>query len=158
MKGQKMMQHTNINQSKNVVVAVGQSLSCVRLFVTPWTAALQTFLSFTISQSLLKFMPIESVMLSNYLILCLPLLLWPSIFSSTRVFSNESALHIRWPKNIIRDKEGHFMILKISIHQENIIALNVYDLNNRDSKYTKLTNYKKKQINQSLLEISTFLS
>ena len=141
MKGQKMMQHTNINQSKNVVVAVGQSLSCVRLFVTPWTAALQTFLSFTISQSLLKFMPIESVMLSNYLILCLPLLLWPSIFSSTRVFSNESALHIRWPKNIIRDKEGHFMILKISIHQENIIALNVYDLNNRDSKYTKLTNY-----------------
>ena len=158
MKGQKMMQHTNINQSKNVVVAVGQSLSCVRLFVTPWTAALQTFLSFTISQSLLKFMPIESVMLSNYLILCLPLLLWPSIFSSTRVFSNESALHIRWPKNIIRDKEGHFMILKISIHQENIIALNVYDLNNRDSKCTKLTNYKKKQINQSLLEISTFLS
>ena len=100
--------------------------------------------SLTISQSLLKFMPIESVMLSNYLILCLPLLLWPSIFSSTRVFSNESALHIRWPKNIIRDKEGHFMILKISIHQENIIALNVYDLNNRDSKYTKLTNYKKK--------------
>ena len=158
MKGQKMMQHTNINQSKNVVVAVGQSLSCVRLFVTPWTAALQTFLSFTISRSLLIFMPIESVMLSNYLILCLPLLLWPSIFSSTRVFSNESALHIRWPKNIIRDKEGHFMILKISIHQENIMALNVYDLNNRDSKYTKLTNYKKKQINQSLLEISTFLS
>ena len=118
--------------------------------VTKWCPTLfnpdrrQAPLSSTIFWSLLKFMPIESVMLSNYLILCLPLLLWPSIFSSTRVFSNESALHIRWPKNIIRDKEGHFMILKISIHQENIIALNVYDLNNRDSKYTKLTNYKKK--------------
>ena len=106
-----MMQHANINQSKNVVVAVVQSLSCVHLFAAPWAAALQTFLSFTISWSLLKFMPIESVMLSNYLILCLPLLLLPSIFSSTRVFSNELAIHIRWPKNTIRDKEGHFMIL-----------------------------------------------
>ena len=68
------------------------------LFATPWTAAHQAPLSFTISQSLLKFMSTESVMLSNHLILCHPLLLLPSIFSSIRVFSNESALCIRWPK------------------------------------------------------------
>ena len=63
-----------------------------------WTAALQASLSITNSQSLLKFMPIELVMPSNHLFLCCPLLLTPSIFSSIRVFSNESALHIRWPK------------------------------------------------------------
>ena len=75
-----------------------QLLSCILLFVTPWTAARQAPLSFTISQSLLKFMFIESVMSSNHLILCLPLLLPTSIFPSVRVFSNESVLHIRWPK------------------------------------------------------------
>ena len=64
----------------------------------PWTAAHQSSLSFTISQSLLKFMSIESVMPSNHLILCYPLLLLPSVFPSIRVFSNESALFIRWPK------------------------------------------------------------
>ena len=64
----------------------------------PWTAARQASLSFIISQSLLKLMSLESVMSSNHLILCCPLLLLPSIFSSIRVFSNESALHIRWPK------------------------------------------------------------
>ena len=68
------------------------------VFVTPWTAACQASLSFTISQSLLKLMSIELVMPSNHLILCHPLLLPPSIFPSIRVFSNESALHIRWPK------------------------------------------------------------
>ena len=72
-------------------------LSCVRLFATPWSAAHQTSLSFTISQSLLKFMSIELVMPSNHLVLCHPLLL-PSFFPSIRVFSNELALHIRWPK------------------------------------------------------------
>ena len=77
---------------------VVQSLSHVRLFVTPWTAAHQTSLSFTISWSLLKLMSTESVMPSNHLILCCPLLLLPSIFPSVRIFSNESALHIRWPK------------------------------------------------------------
>ena len=77
---------------------VVQSLNCVWLFATPWTAAHQGSLSFTISQSLLKLMSTESVMPSNHLILCRPLLLLPSIFSSIRVFSNESALHIRWPK------------------------------------------------------------
>ena len=75
-----------------------QSLSRVQLFVTPWTAAHQASLSFTISWSLLKLMSIESVMPSNHIILCCPLLLLPSIFPSIRVFSNESALHIRWPK------------------------------------------------------------
>ena len=75
-----------------------QSLSRVRLFTTPWTAARQASLSITNSQSLLKLMFIESVMPSNHLILCHPLLLPPSIFPSIRVFSNESALHIRWPK------------------------------------------------------------
>src|SRR5574341_737287 len=71
--------------------------SCVQLFGTPWTAALQTSLSITNSCSLLKLMSIKSVMPSNHLILCHPLLLLPSIFPSIRVFSNESALHIRWP-------------------------------------------------------------
>ena len=75
-----------------------QSLSHVRLFVTPWTAAHQAPLSFTISQSLLKFISIESVMPSNHLILCCPLLLLPSVFANIRVFSNESGLCIRWPK------------------------------------------------------------
>ena len=74
---------------------VVQSLSCVRLFATPWTVALQASLSITNSRSLLKFMSIESVMPSNHLILCHPFLL-PSIFPSIRVFSNESVLHIRW--------------------------------------------------------------
>ena len=74
-----------------------QLLSCVRLFVTPWIVACQASLSNTNSQSLLKLMSFESVMPSNHLILCHPLLL-PSIFSSIRVFSNESVLHIRWPK------------------------------------------------------------
>ena len=75
-----------------------QSLSHVRLFATPWTAARQASLSITNPCSLLKLMSIESVMPSNYIILCHPLLLLPSIFPSIRVFSNESALHIRWPK------------------------------------------------------------
>ena len=75
-----------------------QLLSHVRLFVTPWTPARQASLSITNSQSLLKLMSIESVMPSNYLILCWPLLLLPSILPRIRVFSNESVLHIRWPK------------------------------------------------------------
>ena len=81
-----------------VVVAVVQSLSYVCLFATPWNVARQASLSFTISWSLLRLMSIESVMPSNHLILCCPLLLLPSIFPSIRVFSNELALHIRWPK------------------------------------------------------------
>ena len=80
-------------------VAVVQSLSCVQLFATPWTAARQASLSFTISQSLLKLMTIESVMPSNLLILWHPLLFLPSIFPCIRVFSSELSLCIRWPKH-----------------------------------------------------------
>ena len=79
---------------KNVV----QSLSRIQLFVTTWAATRQASLSFTISWSLLKLMSTESVMPSNILILCHPLPLPPSVFPSIRVFSNESALHIMWPK------------------------------------------------------------
>ena len=75
-----------------------KSLSCVRLFATPWTTACQASLSITNSWSLLKLMSIELVMPSNHLILCRPLLLLPSIIPSIRVFSNESLLRIRWPK------------------------------------------------------------
>ena len=75
-----------------------QSLSCVQLFVTPWTTACQASLSITNSQSLPTLMSIELVMPSNHLILYRPLLLLPSIFPSIRVFSNEPALRIRWPK------------------------------------------------------------
>ena len=77
---------------------VVQLLSQVKVFVTPWTAAHQASLSFIISWNFLKFIFIELLMPSNYLILCLPILLLPSILSGIRVFSNESALHIRWPK------------------------------------------------------------
>ena len=75
-----------------------QLLSRVQPFATPWTAACQASLSITNSQSLLKLMSVESMMPSNHLMLCFPLLLLPSIFPSIRVFSNESTLHIRWPK------------------------------------------------------------
>ena len=84
--------HLQARQSQSV-----QSLSCVQLFATPWTAARQASLSITNSRNLLKLMSIESVMPSSHLILCHPLLLPPSIFPSIRVFSNES-VHIRWPK------------------------------------------------------------
>ena len=75
-----------------------QSLSRVRFFATPWTAARQASLSITNSQILLKLMSIKLVMSSNHLILCHPLLLPPSVFPSIRVFSKKSVLHIRWPK------------------------------------------------------------
>ena len=84
----------NINKYISSVL----SLSRVRLFATPWTAACQASLSITNSRSLLKLMSIELVMPSNHLIICRPLLLPPSIFPDLKVFSNESALRIRWPK------------------------------------------------------------
>ena len=83
---------------KRRIVVVVQSVNRVWLFATQWTAAHQASLSFTISQSLLKFMCIQSVMPSKHLILCCPLLLLPSIFPSITVFSSESALRMRWPK------------------------------------------------------------
>ena len=82
----------------NIAVAIVQSLSCVWLFVTPRTAALETSLSFTVSQNLNKLESIETMMPSNHLILCCPLLLLPSVFPSIRVFSDESVLYSRWPK------------------------------------------------------------
>ena len=98
------MANTTLNQTRQkskapkVQFISVQSLSWGWLFVTPWTAVCQACLSFTISQSLLKLMSIMSVMPYNRLILCHPLLLPPSIFPNIRVFSNESALRIRWPK------------------------------------------------------------
>ena len=80
------------------ISCVVQSLSCVQLFVIPWTAACQASLSFAISRSLLKFLSVESVKPSNHLILCHSLLLLSSIFPSIRVFFSESAIHIRWLK------------------------------------------------------------
>ena len=81
-----------------IIVVVFQSLSCVWHFATPWTTACQIPLAFSLSWSLLKFMSIELVMLSNHLILCCPLLLLPSIFLSITIFYNELPLCIRWPK------------------------------------------------------------
>ena len=96
------LEYTRQNGKNSLVISVQfssvQSLSCVWLFATPWTTAHHTSLSITNSWSPPKPMSIESVMPPNHLILCLPLFLLPSIFPSFRVFSNESALHIRWPK------------------------------------------------------------
>ena len=86
------------NFSAVSIVAAVRSFSRVRLFATPWTAALQASVSSTISWSVLKFMSIESMISSNHLILYHPLLLLPSVFSSIRVFSNELVLYIRWLK------------------------------------------------------------
>ena len=90
--------HTHTHTHIYNVTVVMQSLSCVQLFASPWTTACQTPLSSTISQSLLKFTFIESVMLFNHHILCCPLLLLPLVFPSIRVFSNKSTLPIRWSK------------------------------------------------------------
>ena len=93
------MSCTFYHNKKEEYLSSLQLLSHVQLFTTPWTAARQASLSITNSWSLLKFMSIELVMPSNHLILCRPLLLLPSIFPSIRVFSNESVLLIKWPKN-----------------------------------------------------------
>ena len=90
--------HTNKKLNDSWQLSVQFSCSVVQLLVTPWTAACQASLSITDSWSLLKLMFIESVMPSNHLILCRPLLLLPSILPSIKVLSNESVLHIRWPK------------------------------------------------------------
>ena len=81
-----------------IYIAIVQSLTHFGLFATPWTAACQAYLSFTVSHSLLKLISIESVMPSNHLILCCPLLLLLSVFPDIRVFSSESVLRVRWPK------------------------------------------------------------
>ena len=94
----KMMLQFSMSKLSSSSLVVVQSLSLVQLFATPWTAAHQASLSITNSWSLLKLMSIKSVMSSNHLILCRPLLLLPSIFLSIRVFSNQSVLLIGWPK------------------------------------------------------------
>ena len=91
------MQFTITTKSRESNISL-QSLSRVRLIVTPWTAACQASVSITNSQTSLKLMFIESVMPSSHLILCCTILIQPSIFPSIRVFSNESVLHIKWPK------------------------------------------------------------
>ena len=91
-------QKCNILSFETFQISSVQLLSCVRLFATPWTTARQASLSITDSWSLLKLMSIESVMPSNHLNLCSPLLLPPSIFPSIRIFSSESVLCKRWPK------------------------------------------------------------
>ena len=93
-----------------------QSLNRVWLFVTPWTAAQQASLSITNSQSLLELMSTESVMPSNHLILCPPLLLLPSIFPRIRVFSNESVLRIRWPKYWSFSLRRYLIIILVNPH------------------------------------------
>ena len=90
-------QHLLLNHLLLPLLWKWKSLSCVWLFTTPWTVACLASLSFTLSWNLLKLMSIESVMPSNHLTLCHPLLFLPSIFPRIRVYSNESALHIRWP-------------------------------------------------------------
>ena len=89
----KSQKNKNIREAQSV-----QSLSCVQFYATQWTAACQASLFITNAWSLLKLMSIKSVMSSNHLILCHPLLLLRSIFPSIRIFSNESVLHLRWPK------------------------------------------------------------
>ena len=108
------------------MIIVVQSLSHVLLFATPWSAAHQASLSFTISWSLLKLMSIESVMPSNHLILCCPLLM-PSVFPSIWVFSNELALCIRWPKYwsfsfIISPSNEYSGLMSFRIHCFNLLA------------------------------------
>ena len=90
--------HFSMVNFLSIVLLSVQLISRVRLFVTPWIAARQASLSITNSQRLLKLISIESVMPSSHLILCRPLLLLPPIHPSIRVFSNESTLHMRWPK------------------------------------------------------------
>ena len=94
----KPLQHSCLEKPMNIQFSSVHPLSHVRLFATLWTAACQASLSITNARSLPKLMSIELVMPFNHLILCHPLLLLPSIFPRVRVFSNESALHIRWPK------------------------------------------------------------
>ena len=120
--------HTESIPDFNWLLSSVQSLSRVQLFATPWTTACQASLSITNSWSLPKPISTESVMPSNHLVLCHPLLLLPSIFPSIRVFSNESALHIRWPNywsfsfNISPTNE-HPGLISFRIHWLGLLAV-----------------------------------
>ena len=114
-------------------VVVVQLLSHAQLFETPWTSSL----SFIISRSLLKFMSIESVMPYNHLILCLPLFLMPLIFPSIRVFSNESALHIRWPEYwtfSISPSSEYSGLITFGIDWFDLLAMIITIINNNSNK------------------------
>ena len=105
-----------------------QSVSHAQLFATPWTAVCQASLSMTNNWSLLKLMSIESVMPSNHLILCYPLLLKPAIFPSIRIFSNESVLHIRWPKYwnfsfCINPSDEYSWLISFRMHLLDLLAV-----------------------------------
>ena len=121
------MQEVIILLPTAIVIIVVQSLSHVQFFVTPWTAAHQASLSFTILQRLLKLTSIESMMSSSHLTLCCPILL-PSTFPSIRVFSSESALHIRWPKYwsfsfSINPSNDYSGLISFRIDQFNLLAV-----------------------------------
>ena len=140
---------------------VVQSLSCAWLFVTPWTAAPQAPPSFTISQSLLILKSIESMMPSNHLTLCRSLLLLPSIFPSIRVFSNESALRIRWPKDwsfsfSISPSNEYSGLTSIRIDWFDLLALQgtLKSLQHHNSKFigTQLSLWSNSHIHTWLLE------
>ena len=112
------------------IISSVQLLSHVRLFATTWTAACQASLSITNSQTLPKLMSTESVMTSNHFILCCPLLLLPSIFPSIRVFSNESALHSRWPKYwsfsfYISPSNEHSGLISFRMDWLDLLAVNI---------------------------------
>ena len=120
---QRRLEYRNLLQFSSV-----QSLSHVRLFETPWTAAHKVSLSITNSRSLLKLTFTESVMPSNHLILCHPLVFLPSIFPSIRIFSNELALHIRWPKYwsfscSISPSNQHSRLISFSIDWFDLLAV-----------------------------------
>ena len=112
----------NNSSKRNEVVGL-QLLSCIQHFATPWTVAHQGSLFFNISWSLLKLMSFESVMPSNHLILCCSLLLLPSIFPSIRVFSNELAIHIRWP-SIGTSASASVLTMNIPLGLTSLISLN----------------------------------
>ena len=136
MRGYSKQMAVKTKQAKQVVLVCSSLTQSYLLFVTSWTAACQASLSSTISQSLLRFVSIESVMLSNHLILCHPRLCLPSFFPSIIVFSSEWAVPIWWPKlvqpfidirqerfqakNCKKDKDIHFIMIKEKIHQEDI--------------------------------------
>ena len=135
-----MCKHIYIMRVTNQFSSV-QSLSLVQLFVTPWTAAQQASLSITNSQSPPKPMSIESVMPSNHLILCHPLLLLPSIFPSIRVFSNESTLRIRWPKYWRNDMdltEAEDIKKRWQEYTEELYKKDLHDPDNHDDVITHL--------------------
>ena len=122
------MDKENVEHVYNAILSSVQSLTRVRLFATPWTAACQASLFITSSGSLLKLMSIELVMPSNHLILCCPLLLPPLIFPSIRVFSNESVLRIRWPKYLsfsfnISPSNGHPGVISFRMDWLDLLAV-----------------------------------